>query len=476
MLTALVLLFTSCAIGYHDDETFNSGVRDTQLESPDLESGLVVRYTTTTEGEGFKFEWPVVYGASGYEFSLYNIDDPNTPVVIGPEGEIVDGCTVTRPRVEDTKYKVVIRAIGDEKYNNTSATNASQKDFSTLVKMYKLIPSGTDLGLFFQENPIPDLSEVETEGEESVREIAYDLEAGGEYTMSADIALKLTTLTIRANKLNRAKLKVVGNSSFISDGAGFKLKWIDLDMGEYTGAGFVTYNPTQNPKVLNTNGWVTIEEGSQILSSHISNLKKPLLHDSKAKYVIYEWGLKDCIIEQNTDDNMIHFETGAIKDLRMTNSTFSNKKNSANFFIRYGGVRFDKDDRPNPDWATAGVDIRNCTFWQISYKKDIFNSNGFGKKANYVTLEQCIFANTGKKLVARKFAMNNNRDPILKFKENSYWYDGAFATDELGYDKSETHLESDPQLVDPANGNFTVRGADHIAKRVGDPRWLPAVE
>ena len=57
-------------------------------------------------------------GAGGYQVTFYNIDDPDNPVVIGEENEVVDKCTITRDITEDTKYKVAVRALGNQKYNN----------------------------------------------------------------------------------------------------------------------------------------------------------------------------------------------------------------------------------------------------------------------------------------------------------------------------------------------------------------------
>ena len=69
---AATLLLGSCINGYDDDWTFSSGVSGVTLESPKAEE---VTFTLNVEGTSVKVEWPVVLGASGYEFTLYNIDD-----------------------------------------------------------------------------------------------------------------------------------------------------------------------------------------------------------------------------------------------------------------------------------------------------------------------------------------------------------------------------------------------------------------
>jgi hypothetical protein len=37
----------------------------------------------------FKIQWPVIYGAGGYRFSLYIVDDPSNPQPVGVENEML---------------------------------------------------------------------------------------------------------------------------------------------------------------------------------------------------------------------------------------------------------------------------------------------------------------------------------------------------------------------------------------------------
>ena len=474
MLVIFMLLFASCAIGYDDSETYSSDVRDAQLESPDLSKMEVITRTTVTGSEILEFRWPVVHGAGGYEFTLYNVDDPDNPIIVDKIGsEIINGCTALRTKAEDTKYEIVVLTLGNEKYNNKTATAPSRTTYSTLVPTFATIPSGTDLGVFFTENPIQPL-------EEGIEEIAYDLEPGGIYTMSADVALNLTTLTIRGDKIDHAKLKVTGNSSFISDGAGFKLKWLDIDMADYTGKGFISYNATVNPDAKADNNFYATQTSNQLVSCNITNLKKPILCDNGKKYALYEFQFRDCVIEQNlgSSEYFIDFSTGIVKDLRIMNTTIYNKTRTSNNWIRYGNVQIDKaDHRPFPSWNKAGFDIRNSTFWQVAHTKQMFNSNGFNRTANYVTIQSTIFVDCGNKEVTRRFLMGS-ANPERTFNMNTYWYLGETPAGEVNpsssySDKTGTHIDADPKLKDPANGDFTVTGAEQISKMTGDPRWLP---
>lgn len=472
-LTILVFLFASCAIGYHDDETFSSSVSDAQLESPDLTKMKITIVSNSSGAEEFKFEWSVVEGAGGYEFTLYNIDDPDNPIVIGKEKQIVDGCTVKRPKEDDMKYKVAIRTLGRESLNNKDASTPNEIFLSTLVPTFKTIPSGTDLGVYFAENPIPSMSDIPEEN--NIKEIVYQLEERGEYTMSADVALNLTTVTIRGDKIHHAKLSVTGKSSFICDGAGYKFKWINFDLTDYSGKGFITYNSTMNPSAVNNRNWIAIDQSTQFVSCAFNGLKKPLLYDNSKNYAIREFIFNDCVVQQNLNSSeyFINFSNGCIKDLRMIKSTFYNLTQMSNNWIRYGNIQFDREDkRPQSDWMSAGFNIQNCTFWQIAYGKQIFNSNGYGRSANYVTIEKSIFVDSGNGEVTRRFLCSSN-NPTSKFTSNTYWYKGATPSDELKYDKSGTVIDEDPKFTDPSNGNFKVSNAKQISSLTGDPRWLP---
>jgi len=99
ILFIIVLLFSSCIDGYEDDELWSSGVENITLESPNVED---VTITPSADGSTLNFQWPVVMGAGGYEFSLYIVDDPNNPVAVGEEKQIIDGTTVQREMKEDT--------------------------------------------------------------------------------------------------------------------------------------------------------------------------------------------------------------------------------------------------------------------------------------------------------------------------------------------------------------------------------------
>ena len=67
-----MLMVTSCADTYDGGDTFKSDVRNAQLASP-AEGDITI--TPNTNGDQMTISWPVVYGAGGYELSLYDLSD-----------------------------------------------------------------------------------------------------------------------------------------------------------------------------------------------------------------------------------------------------------------------------------------------------------------------------------------------------------------------------------------------------------------
>ena len=131
LLAASLFLFGSCAIG-EDSETWESSVRNAQLISPEITEVSFSTVTNLDGSEDVKLVWPIVPGAGGYAFSLSIVDDPENPEVLVTD-RIIDGCSVTFQKREDTKFEVSIKALGNEKMNNKEAEKPTLYTYSTLV-------------------------------------------------------------------------------------------------------------------------------------------------------------------------------------------------------------------------------------------------------------------------------------------------------------------------------------------------------
>ena len=207
-LATSLFLFGSCTVG----DLGGSWAPDTQnavLESP---TELII--TKSADESEMLIEWPVISGAGGYEVAVYIADDPENlvPVMKEVDGEkqekiTIDGCSVTYPLQSDTNYKIFVRTLGNDKFNNKEAETAFEYDFSTLVPTYATIPSGEDITTYFNNLAKP---------EDSKTEVAYVLEKNGHYTMSGAINFGGQLATIRGDKNAWPTVTMTDKAQFLS--------------------------------------------------------------------------------------------------------------------------------------------------------------------------------------------------------------------------------------------------------------------
>lgn len=473
---AAICILSSCVDGYKDDRTFSPGVQGVTLESPSTEGWTFTRNVDITSLE---IEWPVVLGAGGYQVTFYNIDDPDNPVVVGEENEIVDKCKITRDITEDTRYKVVVRALGNEKYNNSDAVVATEMTYNTLVPLRERISSGTNLTTYFTENPIAPLGE----GEE---EVAYELEAGGTYEMDGDIDLGTTTLTIRGDKVNHAKITMKNNASFINHGAGLKVKFIDFSFDG------TTYTASNSRGVIRFNADEAgiVQQPYVFQSCNLTNLPVPLYYCNDG-YALAALTVDDCVVSINTaSTRFIAFNgQGWIKDLIFSNSTIYYTVPGTEYLVQMRGRT--PSQFSGSGWSTSLRKMNNCTFYRIGtngrFFNNVINSNNaaFTLEMQNTIFADCVVssasANEG---VFRRICNAGNYGNVnYTLGYNTYYYSavpGGFldydTADDHGRDHSGTAIKVAPQFADAANGDFTLSSQEHITNRCGDPRWLPATE
>lgn len=465
LIVAMSLIsFSACIDGYKDEATFSSDVKGVTLESPKSEE---IAFKPSPDGTTLKIEWPVVYGAGGYQFSLYIVDDPGNPRAVGTENEIVDGCSVERKLLDDTNYKVIIRTLGNSDYDNKDAASATEAAFTTLIPTYATIPEG-DISEWFANNPIPS----DKEGEE----LAYVLKANGNYTMSAPIDFGKQKVTFRGEKVGHAKI-ALGANGRISTTAGLKLKFIDFDCSAVDGssstASLLLFSSTPDESTLGKNNYYIINDPIVIQSCEIKGIQRHLIYDNNKKYCPATLLINDCIVKLETtqEQAVIYFKQGFANDLTIQNSTFwhTGVKNN-NYFVQYPG-----SGRPtNAGFIKGSVNYLNSTFYHVCYNKQWGNYTGFaGQSCVDWNMKKNIFLESGKGEVARRFLGGRTGQVTASFGQNTYWYNGTVPAEELKYDVSGTHFEVDPQLKDPTKGDFTVLATEQLTARTGDPRWLP---
>lgn len=477
-----VMFMCSCAVDGFNEETFDSGVSNTQLTSPSADS---ITFKASTDGSKTTISWPVTFGAGGYLCSLYDVTDPDAPVAVISDST-VDGSTMTVARAEDTNYEFHIQTLGNDKKGNTTAVEATTATFTSFTPAYAVIPDGTDLSQWLAENPLPT--------DRSSEDLPLELTEGGHYTMSSNMDFAGNRVTFRTtNKTNRATITIGTDASFITYN-GLALKNIILDCAGCTNSVILlSETPSEDIKdIVSTKGYYYIENPFYISNCLIENLPDEMLDNNQKPYCIKTFLIDNSVFHFATGSGMssstyfnMYTSGGCINDFTAKNSTFYNSSDLAmKYFLRYnnsaGPVR--------TGYTSASVNLTSCTFYNIVKANQIANYDGM-KRTDLVTftLHNNIIVDTGSKQFVRRYIAGASWGDagIKDFVNNTYFFDGENAwtmpdtgdnttwTGEAQYDRSGTILSSAPGLKDPANGDFTVSGTDQIAFRTGDPRWLP---
>jgi hypothetical protein len=457
-------LATSCADTYDGDEKYDSGVHNSQMVSP-AEGEITI--TPNTAGDQMTIAWPVVYGARGYEVTLYDMSDESNPIV----SKIVDGCSLTAPREEDMSYKFTIRALGDTSKNNTDAATATEKLFSTFEASFAAIPEG-DIYEYFQQHPIPDDAPAEN--------LNFDLTPGGQYTLSGLVDFGKHQVTLRTvSKTNNAVI-TYGEAGSLATCSGFKLKYLTLNCAASTQP-VIALSANPDPSILDAdnNNHNQITEPISIQNCYIMNVVRNLLYDNKVKYCVKDFSINNSVVKFIPDDKMssqayfqIYDGGGFINDFTATNTTFwGATDNKVNYFIRYNNAG--RCDRAG--YLTNSINIVNCTFYNIAKEGQMANHSGFdGRNTSNYDIRNNIFVECGSGQVPRRFVGRQNNTAQNSWGYNTYWFNGAPETEGFStntYDLSNNALQTDPAFVDPVNGNFTPTGADQVSRQTGDPRW-----
>ena len=463
-VVALLFLLSSCVDGYKGESTWMSTVTNSQLDNPE------VTVAFSPDGSQLIVSWSTVAGAGGYEVSIYNVDDPDNPVAINEENQIVDGFEVRCTAPEDTKFMARVRTLGNEKMNNTAATAFVEKTITNLLEVYKTIPSGTNLTEYFTTtDPTP----------ESQEELCYQLEAGGSYTMNGNVSFGQTDVTIRGDKTDHALITLT-DGSFVSEGAKVKLQFLEINAKGFTGTpttnALFLMSATFPTEGLNANDYKEVPS-IMLQSCEVSGLPGYLFWDSNQKYGINSFIIKDCLVGFSTPSfsaAMIRFQRGMVKDVAFTNSTFYNENppvsdNSQRF------MQLSSGNATSVGWLSGNMIVTNCTFWQVSKYNQLGNSNGGMRTgSDKVTIQKNVFVDSGQQTNnIWNFRMRNANN--FTGGQNSQWWGGEDLYTRTGSNESTNDLNpvnGNPGLTYLGNGQFRMTGAAHQAAGIGDPRWL----
>ncbi len=478
-----VLFLGSCAKdGYDDNERFNSGVNNTQVEAVKADGITIV---ASADGKTQTISWPVVMGAGGYRVTLIDAGNPNEPII---NDSIVDGCAVTSSRAEDVNYKLTILALGDKGRGNGNATEPTIKEFSTFTPTYKTIPGGSNLNDWFAANAFPE----EMKGEN----LNFDLEAGAEYTLSGTLNFGIQPVTLRSNsKSNHATIKYAGEASITFE-APFNLKYVDVDCSAMevasTNHGIFAFSKEPvGPKATDIDATIYKWEGQIIdkpvtfISCNVKSLKSYFLWDNQQKVCALTVLIDNCVVHLAPEKAFAGgvFWTnkgGHINDMTISNSTFYELPNCEfdyKYFYQAGGVS--AHEVFTSDASTNTLTYKNSTFYHVTWNSGQWgNYNRMqGRTWSYWVMTDCIFYDCSTAgSVPRRFLHGQAyaSSPGNKtFANNTYMKNDGTFQDPQNYDESGTIIEEDPMFANPANGDFHISGPTQVARQTGDPRWLP---
>ncbi len=466
-----LLVLYSCADHYDGNETWSSSVRNSTLTSPPAGD---ITVTKSSDGSSWLITWPVVYGAGGYEYSLYDVSDPSNPVVVDSiKNAVVDGCSVELARVEDTNYKFVIRTLGNEGLNNVAATEATEITFSSFTATFAAIPSGTDLAAYFEENPLP--------SDSAGIELCIDLESGGTYTISKAVDFSGNWVTLRCTNKNNRPTVTLGEEASICTSAGMTLKNLILDCSASSNP-VIAMSKTPVDSIMNaaggSNSYYDILEPVYLVNCDFKGVNGNLIYDNNVKYCLSTLIVDNCNVHLTSADAVsgqaiFYFKAGFANTLTIKNCSFWNTGTSdAKYFVQYNNSA--RCDRAG--YAYNYINYISNTFYNVVKKGQWGNYSGFaGRATSQWTVTKNIWVDCGSKQIARRILGGRTASTYTNgctFNYNTYWFDGAAETDNETYDASGTQLTTDPALKDPVNGDLTPTGSEQLSNQTGDPRWL----
>jgi len=493
LATTLVstLSLSSCADGFEEESNFDSGIHHKQLVSP--ESATATKAIDSSGEDIYLIHWPVVYGAGGYEVNVDIVDDPENPVPV-IVNDTIDGCSLSFNIKDDTKYNVQIRSLANtywKKTNNKDASAANAFVFNTAVPGYT-IPEGTDIAAYINEFFANNDSLAK-----AGCEVAFELEAGKNYTLDTLVNTTLANVIIRGDKVNKS-LVTLGKYGGFSIYGGFKLKFLNFDCAAATGNNGILNMGSEKIDSL----YYKYSDDAQIYYHDVNTIlvqncvfkdcPNGFFADGGIAWCVKDFRIKDCYIEQNPDDSkltntgspLIAFDKGGntIKDMTWTNSTFVNRKISSAYFIRFSNGSNSSMKKAYGSAYSGSFTMDHCTLIRTTANGQ-FGNNCWTTGA-YTTIDwkNCIFYDCRylQKLV-RNLPCNFNNS------HNTIWQ----VTNSVdNSDKEKYATEEDPAfeggnpLAETAqiagwdftlkNGGLNYKPTNGIAasNQFGDPRWF----
>lgn len=504
LLCAAAFVFSSCADGSDIQGQFTSDVRNTQLQSPEIDKTCFSTVTMADGSENVKFTWPLVKGAGGYKVSVgLNTGNGVEPLITD---SIVDGFNVIFPKYEDSKYDISVLALGNAELNNKEAQSATLYTYSTMISGVD-VPAG-DIATFINGYIAEHKAEIEASiaDDPNNYELGFTLQEGGSYTMNDVVDFGLYPVTLQgADKVKRPTV-TIGEAGYIMTQAGLKVKFINFDATNMPKKmGLITLGAVPDASIstealgfkalgANQDGFV-IMKPVVIQECWVKNLPATFLYGNGKNWSLTDFRIKNCIFQAanagNTTPwiNMTGASNGLIQKMTIENSTFYNsEKNEAEqYFIRYSNS---SNAQPKKIFGDTNnfleYTIKSSSFIRTNPKKDFANNmpntqNG-GKL--WVSVTNCVFFDTFRlyQFLQSQWVKTTTGN-FMSYSDlcspQSTDYGPGGRTDNNGnfyttLDESAEYTDAQLKPLDltkPNGGvNLTPSGLSAAAKS-GDPRW-----
>jgi len=272
-------------------------------------------------------------------------------------------------------------------------------------------------------------------------------------------------VTIKGNKEKPAKLSFSSSKSIVIDG-GFTLADVEIDA---SGSAHIIKGYKESTKET-VDGHIIVKDPVLIEGVTVKNLQKAFFYDNDKSFLFEKFTINNCFVSLKKEGNVtINFNKSTIVEFTISNSTFYVSDTS-------GGKNFIAVNSSKRPWEITGYAEAECkfvcdhnTFCNVAKVNQFFNTSKLKGQNKYkYYMNSNIFVDSSNKKIYEK--MTNNKNQVIPDGKNTYWYgDSSFS--EPNYN-GDAGLTTNPNLKDPANGDFTPQGADQVSNQTGDPRWF----
>lgn len=277
----------------------------------------------------------------------------------------------------------------------------------------------------------------------------------GNYGATGNVVLN-KPITIRGVKSYDKPLLNV-NFTLATGATAFSLIDLDLD-----GTGI------NNAAVITITGANSDYEDILVTGCKIHDYTRALISANATSAKVKSFTINNSIVQNvntNVGADFIDFRNTYVADIVVKNSTFNTCSISRDF-IRVDAGSF------NSKGLTTNVLIDSCTLYKVS---DITVAEGIaGKRILYLRFNAntSIVRNT---LIVETSALYTNQPltEVPTYTKNYYFNANGFMDATIKDTKADaTGIVANPQFVNAAAGDFTIKNGTLLDNKVGDPRWI----